>query len=201
MPIYSLIFTLFPSFPLMVYILHAMQNYSKQKMTKINHYSSTWKISAPPFQPRQILNIILSIPALPTINQRRPRKTRMVNNRLFLYPIHLVARFLNSKNDDSSDRMQSYIDIISIYGKEVGIGFNFQGTVANILDAHRLIQHFQEEHGPDTAEKMVDGTFFISYFFPFLRPFSKTLMSSPSSIALYESYHPLSLNTPEPSTL
>lgn len=30
--------------------------------------------------------------------------------------------------------------------------------IANTLDAHRVIQHFQEEKGPETADKLINCT-------------------------------------------
>ena len=55
--------------------------------------------------------------------------------------------------------MKKYTTLMSAYGIGVGIDFNFHGTVANTLSAHRLIQHFQEELGPETADKIVDSLF------------------------------------------
>ncbi|KAL8768008.1 MAG: hypothetical protein Q9209_005679 [Squamulea sp. 1 TL-2023] len=55
--------------------------------------------------------------------------------------------------------MQKYIALMTTYGKEAGIDFDFHGQVANTIDAHRLIQHFQEEFGPDTANTIVDSLY------------------------------------------
>lgn len=52
--------------------------------------------------------------------------------------------------------MEKYVTLMSSYGTEVGITFDFHGTVANTLDAHRLIQHYQEELGFQTADKIVN---------------------------------------------
>lgn len=49
------------------------------------------------------------------------------------------------------------------YGEQVGIDFDFHGTVANTLDAHRLIQHYQEKSGPEVANKIVDSLY-TQYF-------------------------------------
>ena len=48
-----------------------------------------------------------------------------------------------------------YTTLMSAYGTGVGIDFRFDGTVANTLHAHRLIQHYQEEKGPEVADKIV----------------------------------------------
>ncbi len=45
---------------------------------------------------------------------------------------------------------------MSGYGATAGIKFKFGGTVANTMDAHRVIQHFQEEKGPETADKIIN---------------------------------------------
>ena len=51
--------------------------------------------------------------------------------------------------------MKKYTTLMAAYGVGVGIDFKFGGKVANTLDAHRLIQHYQEEMGPKTADKIV----------------------------------------------
>lgn len=63
-----------------------------------------------------------------------------------------------SKYGDSDEKMKMYMALMGAYGKDEGIAFRFGGTVANTLDAHRVIQHFQEEKGEEIAEKVVDCT-------------------------------------------
>lgn len=58
---------------------------------------------------------------------------------------------------DSEEKMQMYTTLMTGYGVSAGIDFKFGGTVANTLDAHRLIQHYQEEKGPETADKLING--------------------------------------------
>ena len=53
--------------------------------------------------------------------------------------------------------MQMYTTMMTAYGVSAGIDFKFGGTVANTLDAHRLIQHYQEAKGPETADKLING--------------------------------------------
>lgn len=55
--------------------------------------------------------------------------------------------------------MKKYTTLMSAYGVGVGIDFKFHGIVANTLSAHRLIQHFQEEMGPETADKIVNSLY------------------------------------------
>ncbi|KAI4113490.1 MAG: hypothetical protein LQ345_005542, partial [Seirophora villosa] len=52
---------------------------------------------------------------------------------------------------------------MSTYGKQVGIDFDFHGTMANTFDAHRLLQHYQEELGPEVADTIVNSLY-AQYF-------------------------------------
>ncbi|KAI9760695.1 MAG: hypothetical protein M1835_000116, partial [Candelina submexicana] len=61
------------------------------------------------------------------------------------------------KYNDSEEQMQKYTTVMRAYGIPCGINFNFQGTVANTLDAHRLIRHYQEEKGTETANAIVNS--------------------------------------------
>ena len=60
--------------------------------------------------------------------------------------------------------MQKYMTLMSAYGKDAGIDFNFHGTVANTIDAHRLIQHCQETKSAEVANKVVDCKSLLSSF-------------------------------------
>ena len=55
--------------------------------------------------------------------------------------------------------MKKYTTVMSAYGSAIGIEFDFGGTIANTLNAHRLIQYYQEEMGPETADKIVNCLF------------------------------------------
>jgi predicted DsbA family dithiol-disulfide isomerase len=63
--------------------------------------------------------------------------------------------YKKSRYGDSEDKMKMYTTLMSAYGTSCGIDFKFGGTVANSLDAHRLIQHFQEEKGSEVADSIV----------------------------------------------
>ena len=52
-----------------------------------------------------------------------------------------------------------YTTVMGSYGEAEGINFKFGGTVANTLHAHRLIQHYQETKGPETADKIVNSLY------------------------------------------
>lgn len=76
-------------------------------------------------------------------------------------PTHsqLYRRYKATKYNNSDEQMKKYTTLMSAYGVGVGIDFKFHGTVANTLSAHRLIQHFQEEMGPDTADAIVNSLY------------------------------------------
>lgn len=48
---------------------------------------------------------------------------------------------------------------MTAYGIGEGIDYKFTGTVANTLQAHRVIQHFQETKGPETSDKIVNSLY------------------------------------------
>jgi len=115
--------------------------------------------------------------------------------------------YKNTKYGSSEDRMQKYITLMTAYGRAAGIAFDFHGTVANTLDAHRLIQHYEGEKGAEVADKIVNctspGRFSQKPFPKPLEPL-KPLITHSISIdrvkALYEQYftcraHPSSHST------
>ena len=55
--------------------------------------------------------------------------------------------------------MQMYTTLMSAYGTSLDIDFRFDGLVANTLQAHRVVQHYQEENGPQVANKIIDCMF------------------------------------------
>ena len=67
-----------------------------------------------------------------------------------------IYRYKNSKYSGSEEQMKKYTLLMAAYGVGVGIDFKFSGKVANTIDAHRLIQHYQEEMGSETADKIVN---------------------------------------------
>ena len=64
--------------------------------------------------------------------------------------------YKNNKYDGSEERMKMFTTLMSAYGVSAGIDYSFHGTVANTMDAHRVIQHFQEQKGPEIADKIVE---------------------------------------------
>jgi len=67
--------------------------------------------------------------------------------------------YKKSRYGDSEDKMKMYTTLMSAYGVSAGIDYKFGGKVANTLDAHRVIQHFQEEKGPECADKIVNSLY------------------------------------------
>ncbi|KAL8906100.1 MAG: hypothetical protein Q9207_002232 [Kuettlingeria erythrocarpa] len=72
-------------------------------------------------------------------------------------------RYKQIKFNGSEDKMQKYTTLMNTYGQQVGIDFDFHGTVANTFDAHRLIQHYQEELGAEVADEIVNSLY-TQYF-------------------------------------
>jgi len=67
--------------------------------------------------------------------------------------------YKKSRYGNSEDKMKMYITLMSAYGVSAGINYKFGGTVANTLNAHRVIQHFQEKKGPEVADKLVNSLY------------------------------------------
>lgn len=76
---------------------------------------------------------------------------------------YIWYRYKQIKFNGSEDKMQKYTTLMNTYGQKVGIDFDFHGTVANTFDAHRLIQHYQEELGPRVADDIINSLY-TQYF-------------------------------------
>ncbi|KAB8556636.1 hypothetical protein FH972_025672 [Carpinus fangiana] len=63
--------------------------------------------------------------------------------------------YLKNKQHGDQEKMDKYMALMSAYGVGSGINFKHTGTIASTLDAHRVIQHFQETKGADVANKLV----------------------------------------------
>ena len=64
-----------------------------------------------------------------------------------------------SRYGDSEEKMKMYITLMTAYGISAGIHYKFGGTVANTLQAHRVIQYFQENKGPETADRLINALY------------------------------------------
>lgn len=69
------------------------------------------------------------------------------------------AWYKKSKYGDSDEKMKMYETLMGSYGAAEGINYKFGGTVANTLQAHRCIQHWQETKGPEVADKLVNSLY------------------------------------------
>jgi len=88
------------------------------------------------------------------------------------------AWYQKSKYGDSPEKMKMYTTLMSAYGVSAGIDYKFGGQVANTLDAHRVIQHFQETKGLEVANKLIDSLY-RQYFEEERHPSSEeTLMTA-----------------------
>lgn len=67
--------------------------------------------------------------------------------------------YKRAKYNESEEKMQMYVALMSAYGRGEGIEYKFGGTVANTLQAHRLIQHYQETKGSDIGDKLVNSLY------------------------------------------
>lgn len=67
--------------------------------------------------------------------------------------------YKKSRYGDSDEKMKMYTTLMTAYGLSAGINYKFGGTVANTLQAHRVIQHYQETLGPEAANKIVDSLY------------------------------------------
>ncbi|PVH89085.1 thioredoxin-like protein [Cadophora sp. DSE1049] len=80
--------------------------------------------------------------------------------------------YKKSKYGDSEEKMKMYTTLMTAYGASAGITYKFGGTVANTLQAHRVIQHFQEAKGPEVADKLINALYRM-YFEEERHPSSK----------------------------
>ena len=64
-----------------------------------------------------------------------------------------------TKYNDDEEKMNMYAQYMSALGKAEGIDFDFNGTIANTLHAHRILQWVQENRGGEAARKVVSCEF------------------------------------------
>ncbi|KAL0942697.1 dsba oxidoreductase [Colletotrichum truncatum] len=67
--------------------------------------------------------------------------------------------FKTEKHDASDVKQSVYEATMSELGAAVGIDFSWGGTFSNTFNAHRVIQHFQESKGSETANRLVDALY------------------------------------------
>ncbi|EMC99345.1 hypothetical protein BAUCODRAFT_31665 [Baudoinia panamericana UAMH 10762] len=95
--------------------------------------------------------------------------------------------YKESRYGDSDEKMKMYTTLMSAYGVAEGIQYKFGGEVANTLQAHRVIQHYQEAKGPETADKIINSLY-MQYFEEEKHPSSPdTLLRATSEAGIPES--------------
>ncbi|WPH02543.1 thioredoxin-like protein [Acrodontium crateriforme] len=95
--------------------------------------------------------------------------------------------YKKSKYGDSQLKMDTYKKVMRAYGDTEGIKYKFGGTVANTLQAHRVVQHFQETKGPETANKIINSLY-TQYFEEERHPSShETLLRATTEAGIDES--------------
>lgn len=88
--------------------------------------------------------------------------------------------YKKSRYGDSDEKMRMYTALMGAYGKAEGIEYKFGGTVANTLQAHRVVWWFQKEEngGAKVAERIV-AALYRQYFEEERHPSStETLMKA-----------------------
>ncbi|KAF2122935.1 thioredoxin-like protein [Lophiotrema nucula] len=83
--------------------------------------------------------------------------------------------YKKEKYQDSAEKMGMYTKYLGSLGRAEGIDFDFTGTIANTLDAHRVLQWVQENKGEESAGKCLDSLY-AQYFTARAHP------SSPSTL-------------------
>lgn len=71
------------------------------------------------------------------------------------------AWYRDQKYNSSAEQMEKYTKVMTHLGQQEApaIPFDFNGTVANTLNAHRVIQYFQEAKGPVVTLKIVKSLY------------------------------------------
>ncbi|MCJ1386305.1 hypothetical protein MMC17_009431 [Xylographa soralifera] len=94
--------------------------------------------------------------------------------------------YKKTKYANSEERMKMYTTLMSAYGAPLHIDFRFDGLVANTLQAHRVLQHYQEENGSEVADKIVNSLY-EQYFEQAQHPSSpETLLKATTAAGIEE---------------
>lgn len=63
--------------------------------------------------------------------------------------------YLANMYNGNTDQMRKYTLVMSAHGVAEGLDFKFSGTIANTLNAHRVVQYFQEAKGTACADQLI----------------------------------------------
>lgn len=69
--------------------------------------------------------------------------------------------YLREKYNDNAEQMRKYETLMRAYGVGEGIDFKFGGTIAGTLEAHRVIQYWQDKKGEGVADGIVNCRCFL----------------------------------------
>jgi predicted DsbA family dithiol-disulfide isomerase len=69
------------------------------------------------------------------------------------------AWYLREKYDGDEDRMAKFVGYMTALGRAEGVEFDWHGTMANTLDAHRVLGWVQEERGVEAARKALESLY------------------------------------------
>lgn len=67
--------------------------------------------------------------------------------------------YLENKHMGNTAAQKVFQDHMNGLAEPLGFQFNFGGDMGNTLNAHRVVQHFQEEKGGAVANKIIDGLY------------------------------------------
>ncbi|KAF2502633.1 thioredoxin-like protein [Lophium mytilinum] len=133
--------------------------------------------------------------ALDQLRSRSPPPPVNFTLKIFPYQLYPEASkagedkyewYKKSKYGDSEEKMKMYTSVMSAYGKSSGIEFKFGGTVANTIDAHRVVQWVQETKGEEAARKAVESLY-SQYFEQERHPSEeKTLLAAAAAAGVDE---------------
>ncbi|UKZ46475.1 hypothetical protein TrVGV298_000679 [Trichoderma virens] len=90
------------------------------------------------------------------------------------YTLHFDPYQLNPDFPPDADRLQWYLDNkhfgdvttqqvfqehMTRVAQPLGIALRFDGRMGNSLDAHRVVQYFQDSRGPETTSRLIDALY------------------------------------------
>ncbi|KAK5987235.1 hypothetical protein PT974_11359 [Cladobotryum mycophilum] len=67
--------------------------------------------------------------------------------------------YLENKHMGNPDAQRIFQAHMSGLAEPLGVDMRFDGLMGNTLDAHRVVQYFQDEKGAETAERLVDALY------------------------------------------
>ncbi|KAF2643719.1 thioredoxin-like protein [Massarina eburnea CBS 473.64] len=90
--------------------------------------------------------------------------------------------YKNRRYNGDEERTQMYEKYMTALGKAEGVTFDFSGTIANTLHAHRIIYYIQEQRGPEVAESVVQ-CLYEQYFIQGKHPSSAETLGKACQVA------------------